>query len=42
MREVRVRWYTYGPADLPQETSGYRLDPRRVRVGKLLSPQVDP
>ncbi len=41
-RDLRVRWYTYGPADLPKEQTGYSLDPRRVRIGKLLSPAVDP
>ncbi|MBL0921867.1 MAG: membrane protein insertase YidC [Phycisphaerales bacterium] len=41
-RTLLVRWYTYGPADLPREMTGYSLDPRRVRVGKLLSPTMDP
>ena len=35
-------WYQYGPSDLPPETSGYRIESRRVRVAHTLgnNPQV--
>lgn len=32
-RALDVVWFQYGPSDLPPETSGYRIESRRVRLG---------
>lgn len=39
---VTIRFYQYGPADLPAEQTGYGIDVRRVRFGLLRPPQMDP
>jgi YidC/Oxa1 family membrane protein insertase len=39
---VKVRLYQMGPVDLDQDALGYGGDKRRVRMGYLLSPRVDP
>lgn len=39
---LRVRWYQYGPVDLPAETVAYGGETRRVKFGYLLPPNVDP
>ncbi|MEM1330845.1 MAG: membrane protein insertase YidC [Planctomycetota bacterium] len=38
----RVKWYQFGPIDMPEEAIGYGGDKRRVRFGYLNSPTVDP
>lgn len=39
---LTVRWYQYGPVDLPADRSGYGIDVRRFRYGYLRDPAVDP
>ena len=39
---MAVRWYQYGPMDLPPESSGYGIDVRRLRWGSLRNAQQDP
>ncbi len=41
-RELPIRWYQYGPVDLPQDRTGYGGDKRRLRFGYLLDPARDP
>ncbi len=41
-QKLAVRWYQFGPSDLPKDNSGYGGDTRRLRFGHLLSDQVDP
>jgi len=41
-RELPIRWYQYGPVDLPQDMTGYGGDKRRLRFGYLLNPERDP
>ncbi|MEC9373940.1 MAG: YidC/Oxa1 family insertase periplasmic-domain containing protein, partial [Planctomycetota bacterium] len=38
---LTVRWFQYGPVDLPEGEVGYGGDKRRVRFGHLLNPSVD-
>ncbi len=39
---MTVRWYSYGPIELPSDSSGYGIDVRRFRYGALRSAQQDP
>ena len=39
---MRIRWYQYGPVDLSQDLSGYRIDTRRIRKGHLYDARRDP
>ncbi|MBL8962753.1 MAG: membrane protein insertase YidC [Phycisphaeraceae bacterium] len=39
---MTVRWLQLGPVDLPQDSDGYGGDRRRVPMGYLLPPSVDP
>ncbi|HVZ94931.1 MAG TPA: membrane protein insertase YidC [Phycisphaerales bacterium] len=41
-RPMEIRWVQYGPIDLHEEFTGYRIDARRVRFGYLLDLQRDP
>lgn len=41
-RPLAVRWFQYGPVDLPLGDTGYVGDKRRVRFGHLLTPRADP
>jgi hypothetical protein len=46
--DIKVRWYQFGPVDLPNDTAGgtskvqKARDMRRVRFGYLLKPAADP
>jgi YidC/Oxa1 family membrane protein insertase len=39
---MSVRWWQFGPVDLPAGNTSYGGDKRRVRFGYLASPQADP
>ncbi|MCC6660513.1 MAG: membrane protein insertase YidC [Phycisphaerales bacterium] len=39
---MTVRWWQYGPADLPEDINTYGGDARRVKFGYLAPPAVDP
>ncbi|MBC7772595.1 MAG: YidC/Oxa1 family insertase periplasmic-domain containing protein [Pyrinomonadaceae bacterium] len=39
---VKVVWHQYGPSDLPKGLIRYGGDRRRVRLGYLTDPQLDP
>lgn len=41
-RPLDVQWIQYGPIDLREEFTGYRIDVRRLRFGYLLDPRRDP
>ncbi len=41
-RELEIEWIQYGPLDIVEDASGYRINVRRVRYGFLLEPQRDP
>lgn len=41
-RPVKVRWFQYGPMDLPVSKASYGGDVRRVRFGYLLPANLDP
>ena len=37
-----MKWFQYGPVDLSQDISGYRIDTRRIRKAYLPTPAQDP
>ncbi len=41
-RELALKWIQYGPIDLREEFTGYRIDVRRLRFGYLLDAIRDP
>lgn len=41
-RPLDVRWIQWGPVDLQEDPSGFRIPTRRIRFGYLLDPSSDP